>query len=144
MSIIEKQTIAYLRYVHGSYNTIVILLFIFQGWLGLRIKKQRKAGDQSLKAIKIHRKTGQIFALMGVTGFLAGVTLIYIDYGHLLKYPFHFIAGLAIALLIITTFFISKKIKGTEPHWRNLHLKLGIFIISLYLIQAFLGMGILF
>lgn len=142
---IDKQLIAYFRLVHGSYNTIMIVLFIYQGLLGLKIRKQRKAGSQMpFKIIKRHRKIGPILALMGVIGFFAGAALIYLDYGRLLKYPLHFLTGLAISLLIATTFFISKKIKGSDSLWRNLHFKLGILILSLYPIQAFLGIGILF
>lgn len=96
------------------------------------------------KTIKRHRKIGPILALMGVIGFFAGAALIYLDYGRLLKYPLHFLTGLAISLSIVTTFFISKKIKGSDSLWRNLHFRLGILILSLYPIQAFLGVGILF
>ena len=142
---IDKQLIAYFRLVHGSYNTLMMVLFIYQGLLGLKIRKQRKAGNQMpFKIIKRHRKTGPILALMGVIGFFAGAALIYLDYGRLLKYPLHFLTGLAISLLIATTFFISKKIKGSDSLWRNLHFRVGILILSLYPIQAFLGVGILF
>ena len=142
---IDKQLIAYLRLVHGSYNTLMMVLFIYQGLLGLKIRKQRKVGGQMpFKIIKRHRKIGPILALMGVIGFFAGAALIYLDYGRLLKYPLHFLTGLAISLLIATTFFISKKIKGSDPLWRNLHFRVGILILSLYPIQAFLGVGILF
>ena len=142
---IDKQLIAYFRLVHGSYNTLMMVLFIYQGLLGLKIRKQRKVGGQMpFKIIKRHRKIGPILALMGVIGFFAGAALIYLDYGRLLKYPLHFLTGLAISLLIATTFFISKKIKGSDSLWRNLHFRLGILILSLYPIQAFLGVGILF
>ena len=89
---IDKQLIAYFRLVHGSYNTLMIVLFIYQGLLGLKIRKQRKAGNQMpFKTIKRHRKIGQILVLMGVIGFFAGAALIYLDYGRLLKYPLHFL-----------------------------------------------------
>ncbi|MBI4684326.1 MAG: DUF4079 family protein [Nitrospirae bacterium] len=142
---IDKQTIAYLRLVHGAYNTLMMFLFIYQGSLGLRIRRQRKAGGKpQFNIIKRHRKTGPVLAVMGIAGFFAGVTLAYLDYGHLLKYPLHFIIGWDIALLISATFFISGKIKGPDHKWRNLHFSLGILILTLYPVQLFLGTGILF
>ncbi len=38
----------YLKILHGSYNAIVGLLFLYQGSLGLRIKKERKAGGREM------------------------------------------------------------------------------------------------
>jgi hypothetical protein len=55
----------------------------------------------------------------------------------------HFIIGLIIVFFVITTFLISKKIKGIEDTWRDRHYFIGILIISFYLIQAFLGLAIL-
>lgn len=141
---IDKDIIANLRLVHGSYNALMMMLFIYQGWLGLKIRRGRMAGNPSLEAVKRHRKTGPIFAIMGVLGFFAGVTLIYLDYGRILKYPPHFITGLAIVFSITTTFLISRKIKGHDSPWRTFHFRLGLLIVGLYLLQAFLGIGILF
>lgn len=140
----DKQVIAYLRLVHGSFNIIVVLLFIYQGILGLKIRKNRKAGTPLFNTIKRHRKSGPLIALMGGIGFLAGVVLIYLDYGRLLKYPLHFITGMAIVFSIVSAFTISKKIKGSESPWRTPHFRRGILILCLYAIQVFLGIGILF
>ncbi len=141
---IDRQTLAYLRLLHGSYNAFVMFLFFYQGLLGLRIRKDRKTGGRATKSIKRHRKMGPVIAVLGVAGFLAGVVLVYIDKGHLLEYPLHFLTGLSIALSITATFFVSRKIKGIELPWRVLHFRLGILIVSLYSIQIFLGLGILF
>jgi len=141
---LDKEIIANLRLVHGSYNAIMMFLFIYQGWLGLRIRGGRKAGSPSFEIIKRHRKSGPIFAIMGATGFFAGAILIYLDYGRLLKYPLHFITGLAIVFSITTAFLISRKIKGPDSAWRTPHFRRGTLVICLYLIQVFLGIGILF
>lgn len=134
-----------LKYVHGSYNTFVILLFLFQGWLGLMIRKDRKAGRPlKAKTIRRHRNNGPLVAFMGILGFCAGVTTVLLEYGHLWLYPLHFIIGSLIALLIVTTFLISKKIKGCESLWRTPHFIIGVSIICLYFSQAFLGLYILF
>ncbi|TAL25611.1 MAG: DUF4079 family protein [Nitrospirae bacterium] len=141
---IDKDIIANLRLVHGSYNALMMMLFIYQGWLGLRIRRGRIAGNPPLEIIKRHRKTGPVFAIMGVLGFFAGVTLIYLDYGRILKYPPHFLTGLSIVFAIAAVFLISRKIKGLDSEWRTPHFRRGILLVCLYLVQVFLGIGILF
>ncbi|KAF0144305.1 MAG: hypothetical protein FD156_1990 [Nitrospirae bacterium] len=141
---IDKELIANLRLVHGSYNAMMMFLFIYQGWLGLKIRRGRTSGNPQFATMKRHRKSGPVFAIMGVTGFLAGATLIYLDYGRLLKYPPHFITGLAVVFSITTAFLISRKIKGTDSAWRTPHFRRGLLVLCLYLIQVFLGIGILF
>ncbi len=136
----NKEIISYLKLLHGAYNTLVICLFVYQGSLGLRI---RRSETKPFHIIKRHRKTGPVAAALGAAGFIAGVTIVYLDTGRILKYPLHFITGLVIVSLIITTYLISKKIKGPDKYWRNRHFALGILIICLYFIQAFLGLGIL-
>ena len=141
----DNQTIEYLRLAHGSFNILIMFLFMYQGLLGLKIRRQRKTGSQMrIKTIQRHRKNGPVLAIMGVTGFFAGAILVYLDHGRLFKYPLHFLIGLTIALSIIATFFVSKKIKGPDSPWRNVHFRLGVIILSIYTVQAFLGIGILF
>lgn len=133
-----------LRLLHGSFNTIIALLFIYHGSLGWRIRKERKrGGERNSRLIRRHRKEGPIFAVLGVAGYFAGVGLILIDKGHLFEYPIHMIVGSCIALLIIMTFIISKKIKGSESSWRTPHFMIGFFILLLYIMQIYLGLGIL-
>jgi len=136
----SKELISYLKLLHGGYNTVVILLFVYQGILGLRIRKLEK---KPVHIINRHRKTGSVLTIMGILGFIAGMTVVFLDKGRILKYPLHFITGLTITSLIITTFIISRKIKGPELYWRNRHYALGILTISFYFVQAFLGLGIL-
>ena len=134
----SRESIEYLKLIHGSFNTLVLLLFLYQGILGLRIRKDRTY------YIKRHRQIGPVAALLGVSGFFAGMTVVYLDAGKILKYPIHFMTGLIIASLIITTYLISRKIKGLDKYWRNRHYAVGILIILLYFVQAFLGLGVLF
>ena len=134
----------YLKVLHGSFNTIVGFLFLYQGLLGLRIRKERKSGGQrDVMVIKRHRREGPIFAALGVTGYLVGVVLVYLDTGHLVEYPSHLITGSGIALLIMTTFIISRKIKGSESPWRTPHFVIGLCILFLYLLQIYIGLDIL-
>jgi hypothetical protein len=134
-----------MRYAHGLYNTSVMLLFIYQGLSGLMIRKGRIAGKPpSVKPIKRHRKLGPVLVLLGIAGFLAGVILIYIDKGHVLEYPLHFLTGLAVTFSICITFFLSRSIKTRTSAWRGPHFFAGIITVCLYIGQAFLGLAILF
>lgn len=139
---IEKDMIPYFRLAHGSYNIMVMILFFYQGWLGLKIMNGRKTGLQSFGAIKRHRKMGPVLSLMGAAGFFVGL-FIAVSHGHIFHYPLHFSTGSVIVLCISTTFFISRKIKGQDSPWRALHFRVGILILSFYFIQAFLGLGII-
>lgn len=142
---LSRDFIPDLRIAHGSFNMIVMFLFLYQGWLGLTIRSRRKSGGSPIfKIIKRHRKSGPILVLLGVIGFFAGLTLAYLDHGRVFKYPSHFMMGSLIALSLVTTFIISKQIRSNEPPWRTPHFTLGLFIISFYIIQIFLGLGILF
>lgn len=137
--------IPYLEYLHGLFNGFVALLFIYQGWLGLTIRKERVSGrPPTVNVVKRHRTIGPIVAIMGIAGFFAGATIVYLDEGRIFEHPVHFIFGLSIAALIITTYLISKKIRGGKSTFRTPHLFAGIAIICLYFIQIFFGINILF
>jgi Protein of unknown function (DUF4079) len=141
----DKQLIPYLKLVHGSFNTLVMFLFLYQGRLGLKIRGQRKHGKSPaiFKVVKKHRRFGPILFFLGFIGFLAGLTLAVFDHGRVFEYPLHLIMGLLIVLLLITTFLISKEIRGSDSPWRTPHFMVGIFIISFYIIQIFIGLGVL-
>jgi hypothetical protein len=142
---IEHSIVSSLRYAHGFYNTLVILLFLHQGSLGLSIRRERRKGSPTaVRSIKRHRRFGPVFACVGITGFLFGLIVVYLDEGHLFEHQLHFIVGLTIGCLITATFLISKRIRAQSEEWRDLHFIFGILIICLYFVQAFLGIGILF
>jgi hypothetical protein len=142
---IDKQIIAYLKLIHGAFNALVMLLLIYQGWFGLRIRNIRMAGKPpDFSMIKRHRKNGPLFTILGCLGFIAGAIIVYLDEGEIFEYPIHFITGLVITISLITTYLISKRISGAESRLRTPHFILGIGILFLYFIQVFLGLGILF
>ncbi len=133
----------FLKLLHGSYNIVMMVLFIRQGAVGIAIRRERMAGRPPLfEAIKRHRRAGPILTLLGTFGFVAGAVLALVDHGHILYYPRHFIAGAVLVLLIGTTYLISRKIKGPSPPWRLAHFITGIAILALYLVQVYLGLGI--
>ena len=140
----SRDLIPYLRMAHGFFNIMVMLLFCYQGWLGLRIRGHRKEGGPPIfKPVRRHRRFGPIWVVLGLLGYLAGWILVYFDHRHLLEYPAHALMGTVIAVAICTTFLISRRIKSLDSPWRTPHFLLGIGIVSLYLVQAFLGLGIL-
>jgi hypothetical protein len=142
--LIDKQLLADLRTMHGVYNAIVMLLFLYQGWLGFGIRRARTAGAPlPFPMIKRHRRTGPILAILGGLGFLAGLTLVLLDTGNVLEYPPHFFTGLTIVVLLIATYKISRDIKGPDSPFRTPHFTLGVVILCLYLVNVFLGIGVL-
>jgi hypothetical protein len=133
-----------LKYFHGLFNLSVIALFLYQGRLGLKVRTERLHGKPAPSGIiRRHRKLGPILALMGMAGFLAGIATVFINTGSVFKHPLHFLNGLTIVLLIALTSFISRKIRGRDPAWRNPHFVLGIVILCLYFIQAYIGLNML-
>ncbi len=141
---LDRETISYLKILHGIYNTTVMLMFLYQGCLGLKIRRNRERGNLPLpKIVKRHRRLGPVLALFGISGFFAGLTLVYLDYKDIMKYPIHLFVGLTIISLVSTTFFISRKIKNLDSPWRTSHFRIGILILVFYCIQILLGLGIL-
>jgi len=140
---VSSHIIAYLKLLHAVYNFTMMVLFLRQGRLGLQIRKGRLTGSPPFQLIKRHRRNGPLLAFMGVCGFLSGVIIVGIDSGELLKYYYHFLVGLSLASLIITTFVVSKRIKEPAPYWRNIHLSIGLLIIFFYVVQLFMGLNIL-
>jgi len=135
----------YLKYAHGIFNGFVILFFIYQGWLGLKIRRNREAGILTgPEFVKMHRKFGPVLAAAGILGFLGGVTVVYLSDGEIFEHPIHFLAGLTISVLIVVIFGVSRKIRASESGWRTIHYRIGLTIVSLYILQAYLGISMLF
>jgi hypothetical protein len=142
--LIDRQLLSNLRLAHGAFNTVVMLLFFYHARLGLGIRRARKAqAALPLAAIRRHRKMGPILALMGGLGFSAGLTLVLLDTGNVFEHPPHLIVGAVIVALLAATFVISRKIKGPDSPLRTPHFVLGIAILCLYLVEVFLGIGVL-
>jgi len=132
----SKEFINYLKLFHGTYNMTIMLLIMYQGMLGLKI---RKSESPPVQIIKRHRKIGPVAVVLGSAGFFAGLFMTFLDVGHIFKYPLHFINGILLISALTTTYLISNKIKGPEKLWRNRHFILGILIMVLYVVQVLLG-----
>lgn len=143
--LIDKQLLSSLRLVHAGYNLLVTLLFMYHGWLGIRIRGARKNRlAPPFSVIKRHRKAGPVIAVMGVFGFFIGFTLVLLHTGNLLEYPAHFFTACMIVLAILASFALSRMIKGPDSPYRTPHFALGITILCLYVFEVFLGIGVLF
>ena len=138
--------IPWLALGHGIFNVMVMILFFYQGWLGLSIWKARRSGAplHHLAAVRRHRKAGPILAMLSMTGFCAGVFIVLIDKGNLVEYPLHLLTGLVIVLLQGTAYYISRGIRSVNSASRTPHRVIGILILCFYPIQLLLGLGILF
>lgn len=135
----------YLRILHGVFNAVLMFLFFYQGWLGLSIRRARRSKTQfPVATVRRHRRLGPVLALLGGLGFTVGLALALLDKGRVYIYPLHLFAGLAIVLLLISTFLVSRKIRGLDSPFRTPHFFLGICILLLYVTQLFLGLGVLF
>lgn len=139
---VDKQVLEYLKLGHGAFNAMVFFFILYQGLLGYRIRKARLAQMNAADIRKRHRRNGPVLVVLGIAGFFAGLFLVYVDHGHILKYPLHFMNGAAIAVSLAGLLLISGKIKGSESKWRRAHFTLGTVTVFLYLSQLLLGLGI--
>jgi len=72
---IPKEWLDVLRIGHGAYNALVAVAFVYQGWLGLKIRRERKAGAggaRDFDVVKKHRSRGPLLVLLGILGYAAG------------------------------------------------------------------------
>lgn len=142
--LISRELISVLKLVHGAFNLSVMLLFLYHARNGLMIRRARTGNNPlPFQAIKQHRRMGPVLALLGGGGFSAGLILVWIDTGNLLKYPPHLFVGVAIVSLLFLTYRVSRKITGPASPERDLHYRLGLAILALYLVNAVIGLGVL-
>jgi hypothetical protein len=143
--LIDRYLLSQLRLVHGAFNVCVMVSLFYHGWQGLLIRRARTAkAPLPFPVIRRHRKMGPFLTAAGILGFSAGIALVLADSGRVLEYPPHLFFGILIAILLITTFSISRKIKGQESPLRTPHALIGIAILCLYVVEVFLGLGVLF
>jgi hypothetical protein len=129
--------------IHGSFNTLVALAFLYQAWMGLRIRRGRKKGESRPIVVRRHRRLGPVLVVLGVLGFCLGLLLVLIDKGRLVEYPPHLAVGSLIVLFLLGQYAVSRKIKGPESPWRTPHLAIGVGIVCLYVLQIVVGIGVL-
>jgi hypothetical protein len=84
-----------------------------------------------------------VFALWGAMGYISGIVVVLLDKGRVFEYLLHLLVGSLLAIVIGSLYAVSLRIKGPEPHYRNIHFGLGMCLLVLYVIQVLLGLGIL-
>ncbi|NTV14899.1 MAG: DUF4079 family protein [Desulfobulbaceae bacterium] len=142
--LISREILAGLRLGHGIYNFAVLGGLCYIARLGWAIRQARKHSTPlPLVAVRRHRRLGPILAPLGGLGFVAGLILVWLDTGNILKYPAHLLVGAAIVSLLLATVLVSRKIRGPNSQPRDTHFRLGIAILGLYLLEVFLGFGVL-
>jgi hypothetical protein len=142
--LISRELISIFKLVHGTFNLSVMLLFLYHARNGLLIRRARtNKTPLPFQAIKRHRRMGPVLALLGAGGFCAGLILVLLDTGNVLQYPPHLLVGMAIVTLLFLTYRVSRKITGSAGQERDLHYRLGLAILALYLVNVVLGIGVL-
>ncbi len=140
--LIDRELLAYLRLAHGMFNVSMMCLFIYQGWIGLKVRRARIAqAPLPLQVIKRHRKAGPVLTILGVLGFLSGTTLVLLHAGKIFEYPTHLFTGIVIVTLLIASLVISRRIKGSDSSSRTPHFMISIAVLCLYPVNVFLGIG---
>lgn len=140
----SKMLIPYMTIGHALFNTCLFIVFIYQAAIGWRIRKNRLSADKPEAAkIRRHRKMGPVIAALLPLGFLAGLLITFLGEGGMGKHPLHLGVGSLLVAAVISTWLVSKNIKGTSSSWRTLHLGIGIIIIVLFIGQIFLGLNML-
>lgn len=137
--------IPWLALGHGTFNSLVMLFFCYQGWLGHVIRRHRLAEIPApLPVVRRHRRQGPWLVMLGWTGFVVGMTIALLDKGKVVTpHPLHFSLGLSIVLTQGGAWLASRKITGSGPEGRSRHRLLGILLLCLYPIQVIVGLGVL-
>ncbi len=133
------------KFLHGLLNLIVLVLFIYQGRLGFVIRRARLSqGPFPLAAVRRHRKSGPRLTALGVIGFLFGFILVLLEFRKLSVFRAHLSVGLAIVLVLLATYAMTRRIKGPASPVRTPHFLIGTAMIALYIVQTVIGLDILF
>ena len=127
---------------HALFNSTIFLLFIYQAYLGLSMRRSKLAGQIDIVKVRRHKRNGPIAATLAIFGYVFGLVIVSIDRGRPFTFPAHFINGTLIIALIATTFIISRKMMS-DPGLREVHRRIGIVIISLYVLQILMGISLL-
>ena len=135
--------VPHLQVAHALFGGALLLAFVVQGWLGLRIRSRRRAGAPDFAAVRRHRRLGPVLTRLLPFVLLAGLATAYLDHGSWVVYPFHLAVGAVLVVAAGAAEFLSRRIRGPQSPWRLVHFFLGAGILALFFVQAFLGLGAL-
>jgi hypothetical protein len=132
-----------LQLAHVSFNGALFFVFVFQGFLGWRIRRSRAAGtQQDFNAVRRHRALGPVLATLLPAGYLAGLTTTFLHKGVWVRFPGHLAAGTVLVAIVCAAVLAAKKIRGVQSPWRTPHGALGLSLLCAFLLQVFLGLDI--
>ena len=132
---------------HGLFNLAVFALFVYEGLLGLKIRRSRRRQvmPPPVSSIRRHRKNGPLFVNLGILGFLIGFVLVAAtSNGRVIVFGAHFWVGLAVVVLLIANYVLTRFIKRPISPYRTPHFALGLLLLTAYIVQMILGLGLLF
>lgn len=144
--LIDKEVLSSLRLAHGAFNIVVMLLFWYQAWMGMKIRKARRLTREALpfNLIRRHRKSGPVYAGMALFGYLFGIVIVFLHERHFLEHPVHFFTGTALIVVITISIVLSRRIQGQQSAFRTAHFISGVFLLVLFFLQVLFGLGVLF
>lgn len=141
---LSDSVVAVLQLGHAAFNGVLFLAFVHQGRMGLRIRRQRAAGGpQDFSVVKRHRRLGPIIAALVPLGYLAGLGTTYLSRGEWVRHPGHLTNGTILLGAVVAAFLASRRIRGAQSPWRNVHAALGVLLACVFLVQIVLGLNIL-
>jgi len=133
-----------LQIAHASANAALFVGLVYQGTLGLRIRKRRVAGVlQDFSVVKRHRALGPVLAALLPLAYLGGVVAAFLHKGRWVPFPEHFAGGSVLLLVVFSAVAASKKIGGAQSPWRPRHFALGLLALALFVVQIYLGLNVL-
>lgn len=141
---LSDRVVAVLQLGHAAFNGVLFLALAFQGLLGWRIRKRRVAGVlQNFSVVKRHRTLGPVLAALVPIGFLAGLGTTYLSRGEWVRHPGHLTNGTILLGVVVAAFLASRRIRGAQSPWRDVHAALGVLLACVFLVQIVLGLDIL-
>lgn len=127
---------------HALFNSAIFIVFVYQAYLGLSMRRSKLAGQIDFVKKRRHRRNGPIAATLAIFGFVFGLIIVTIDHGNPFTFPVHLFLGSTLIVLIVATYVISRKMIG-DPGLRDVHRRIGIVIITTFVLQIFVGIGML-
>jgi uncharacterized iron-regulated membrane protein len=138
-----KFLLPYLQIAHGLFNLSLFAAFVYQGWLGWLIRRNRRRHIQDFARARSHRSFGPLLAGLLPVGYLSGLLFSYLHHDVWTRYPLHLTTGTLLVAAVTSTWLISRQIRGGRSSWRTTHSVIGLVILMIFSYQIFLGMNVL-
>jgi hypothetical protein len=135
--------LAVLTPLHALINIAMALTALAQFFIGLQIRRLRKAADPVSPGLgRLHRRLGAALVISCFMGLFSGWLVVFNHYSALFVRPIHSLTGLGLALVFFLTFAVSNKIRVGDSGFRKAHYGLGYLVISFCAAQIYLGLSL--